>query len=325
MEKIDRIQRLHRLLTSYRHPVPTSTLVERMQCSESTVKRDIEYLQDCFNAPIEYDKERRGWHYNLKQDEKFELPGLWLTTEELQSLIALITLINSFDEGVLAKETGIIEHAIEDMLRVRGIEQSQITQKIKYLPIAKCFTDSTVFMSVCETLFRSVQAHLTYVDRSGKQTHRTVSPQTLLHYRENWYLDCWCHKRNQLRTFSLSRIKSITQTQAPAKECSKELLEKHFEQSYGIFSGESKHTAILKFSPKFSHDIASQQWHPKQKGEWQGDSYILQFPYNDDRELILDILKYGAEVQVMAPKGLRVAVIERLRETLQLYDVVETV
>lgn len=180
MEKIDRIQRLHRLLTSYRHPVPTSTLVERMQCSEFTVKRDIEYLQDCFNAPIEYDKERRGWHYNLKQDEKFELPGLWLTTEELQSLIALITIINSFDEGVLAKETGIIEHAIEDMLRVRGIEQSQITQKIKYLPIAKCFTDSTVFMSVCETLFRSVQTHLTYVDRSGKQTHRTVSPQTLL-------------------------------------------------------------------------------------------------------------------------------------------------
>lgn len=46
-----------------------------------------------------------------------------------------------------------------------------------------------------------------------------------------------------------------------------------------------------------------------------------QIPYGDDRELLMDILKYGADVEVLAPKNLRARVRESLKNTLSRYGI----
>ena len=63
--------------------------------------------------------------------------------------------------------------------------------------------------------------------------------------------------------------------------------------------------------------FAAQNWHPEQKGEWQGDEYLLSLPYADDRELIQDILRYTPHVYVEAPVKLRKRVQIKLQEGLE--------
>ncbi len=320
MDKIDRIQQLHRFFLSRKYPVRISILVKELESTATTIKRNIKTMQLYMNAPLEYCEKTKGWHYNRKQGEKIELPGLWLTANELQSLSALLAILQSMDNGFLGEEVNLIEKQIGKLLTDRNINLHHFTQRMKFLPMAKRDFKSNIFAFVCEGLLQRKQLDITYKDARGNSTHRNVSPQTLAYYRDNWYLDCWCHLRQQLRTFSISRITQVETTKLNAKEISQDELRAHFSTSYGIFAGKGRHTAKLRFYPEVAHHIASQQWHPDQVGVWEGQYYLLSFPYGDDRELILDILKQGNNVEVLAPAKLKNAVISRLRGALELYS-----
>jgi len=105
-----------------------------------------------------------------------------------------------------------------------------------------------------------------------------------------------------------------------AKNISETRLNAHFVESYGIFSGQPKHTALLIFSEKQARWVAEEQWHPKQRGKFLADGrYELRIPYFHTTELVMDILKYGAEVEVIAPKVLRREIATKLREAAARY------
>jgi predicted DNA-binding transcriptional regulator YafY len=145
-----------------------------------------------------------------------------------------------------------------------------------------------------------------YARASNQITLREISPQRLIHYRDNWYLDAWCHMRDGLRGFSLDGIRTITTVNKKATEVSIKSLDQFLSASYGIFAGESKYVAKLKFTPERARWVAAELWHPDQKGSFdESGAYILEFPYSDDRELLLDIAKHGAAVEVLSPKALR--------------------
>ena len=137
-------------------------------------------------------------------------------------------------------------------------------------------------------------------------TDREVSPQRLVHYRENWYLDAWCHMRNELRNFAVDSIRRVEVLEKPAREVSQRSINAALGPGYGIFAGVRVQTASLAFTPLRARWVASELWHPKQKGRFDADGrYILELPYADHRELIMDILKYGADVEVLGPESLR--------------------
>ena len=60
-----------------------------------------------------------------------------------------------------------------------------------------------------------------------------VSPQRLVHYRENWYLDTWCHLRNGLRSFALDGVRRLELVDTPAREVSLKALDEYLLDSYG--------------------------------------------------------------------------------------------
>jgi predicted DNA-binding transcriptional regulator YafY len=124
--------------------------------------------------------------------------------------------------------------------------------------------------------------------------------------RDNWYLDAWCHMRDGLRGFSLDGIRVITYVNKKAIEVPLKHLDQFLAASYGIFAGEAKYIARLKFTPERARWVAAELWNPEQKGSFdESGSYILEFPFADDRELLLDIAKHGAAVEVLSPKSLR--------------------
>jgi proteasome accessory factor C len=104
MDKFDRFQMVHRMFTSHRRPIPLAKIAERMECSSKTVQRTLEQMRDFLGAPIEYFPEEKGWQYKQNPGELFQLPGLWLTAEELQSLVLLLHVLQGFGNGLLNDE-----------------------------------------------------------------------------------------------------------------------------------------------------------------------------------------------------------------------------
>jgi predicted DNA-binding transcriptional regulator YafY len=153
-----------------------------------------------------------------------------------------------------------------------------------------------------------------------QHTERDISPQRLVHYRDNWYVDAYCHLREGLRSFSVDAMGEAQLLEEKAKELPKTELDEYLKSGYGIFGGKGVHWAKLRFSSKAARWVSKQTWHGKQKGSFDGDgSYVLEIPYSDDRELLMDILRHGADVEVLEPVELRNRVAEALAEAARRY------
>ena len=147
-----------------------------------------------------------------------------------------------------------------------------------------------------------------------------MSPQRLVHYRDNWYLDSWCHLRKALRSFSIDAILQLEVGQEVAIEIDEDILDRELESGYGIFSGVKTREAVLRFRPELARWVSREQWHPKQKGEFDESGFhLLRIPYSQDTELVMDILRHGADVEVLQPQQLRQKVIDRIEEMRELY------
>ena len=149
---------------------------------------------------------------------------------------------------------------------------------------------------------------------------RIVSPQRLVHYRDNWYLDAWCHLRDGLRSFSVDTIQRVKVLREKARDVASSKLDSHFSSAYGIFGGHAKEWAVLRFSPERARWVQSERWHGEQQSEMLPDgSYRLKVPYADERELLMDILRHGRHVEVEAPQSLRRSVADEVAALAATY------
>jgi predicted DNA-binding transcriptional regulator YafY len=163
------------------------------------------------------------------------------------------------------------------------------------------------FQSVASGLLSRRRLLIRHYRRATDQAlDREVSPQRLVYYRDNWYLDAWCHLRKGLRTFAMDAVLSANVLERHARDVRDEALDAELGAGFGIFSGPAGETAVLRFKPVRARWVSRETWHPRQEGHFAMDgSWHLRVPYSDPRELIMDILKYGADVEVLAPATLR--------------------
>lgn len=118
----------------------------------------------------------------------------------------------------------------------------------------------------------------------------------------------------------MDSLEAVTLLDKPAVSIEEADLKAELESGYGIFAGTKHQIAKLKFSPFRARWVAKEVWHPDQKGEIQDDeSFILSIPYSDERELLLDILRQGADVEVLEPKELRESVKSSLEKMNSIY------
>lgn len=194
--------------------------------------------------------------------------------------------------------------------------------RIRLLSLGSRTYDSNLFGVISNALLSRKRLNISHFHRErNESTNRDVSPQRLAHYRDNWYLDTWCHFRKKIRTFSLEAITSAQELNKNAKEISKKRLNTHLASSYGIYSGKPSKLAIIKFTPKMARWVSSEIWHPEQVTySDENGFYFIKIPYNDARELIMDILKYGNEVEVVGPAELKSEVSNKLKQALSLYQ-----
>jgi predicted DNA-binding transcriptional regulator YafY len=322
MSKIERLYHLHNILSQRRTPISRQDLMERLECSQATLYRLINELRDFLGAPIEQDPETRRFYYDRSYDQPFELPGIWISPGELQALLTARQVLTNVQPGLLEGELASLQGRIPSLLQQRGVEAEGGESRIHIQPVAGRAVPARMFQDVLGALIQRQRLRIRYHGRRrDEESERVVSPQRLTQYRNSWYLDAWCHQAKGLRSFALERIRQQERLDEPAREVPPAELSAHFDRSYGIFSGPAEHTAELRFSPEMSRWVAEEIWHPDQQGQFAGDgSWLLRIPFSSARELIMDILRYGAEVEVLGPDFLREAVAREARKTTELYS-----
>jgi len=324
LDKFDRIYQLHRIFSARRTPISREDLARSLELkgdTYSSLYRLIRGMKDYLNAPIEWSEEQRGYYYRRDPNEgPYELPGLWFNARELQALLVFDRLFESLEPGLLGEHLAPLSRRVTELLEHKRLGLSEAARRVRVIGMASRPAGEWFHLLASATLQRR-KLHIVYHGRArDRVTERTVSPQRLVHYRDNWHLDGYCELREGLRTFAVDRVRSARELEEAADTISDRELDEYFASAYGIFSGKANKTAILRFSRERARWVADERWHPRQAGQFLTDGrYELRIPYRDDRELVMDILRHGAEVEVVEPVALRAAVMDRLKSALMQY------
>jgi predicted DNA-binding transcriptional regulator YafY len=322
MDRTERFYKIQGLLKS-RRLVRTQEFLDELEISRATFKRDLEYLKERMHAPIVYDREQEAYRFEqgVADEELWQLPGLWFTADELQALLTMDRLLGELQPGVLSELIAPLRRRLKGLLETGGHTAEDVARRIRILAIGSRTVEPKHFRALTTALLSRRRLHIRHLRRQDGQTlDRDVSPQRLVHYRDNWYLDAWCHERQALRTFAVDAIESATVSDQDAREVAEDELDRHFTSGYGIFAGTDTQEAVLLFSAERARWVAHEVWHPKQDGKLQPDgSYLLRFPYAQEPELVMDILRHGPDVRVLAPPSLQDAVSTKLRAAAALY------
>ena len=304
MSEIDRLYSYRTLLTG-RRAVPRDEILSKLEISQATFKRDLAKLRDRLNIPVVFDRDLGGYRLD-NTDTRQELPGLWFSQDEILALLTIQNMLEQLEPGLLGPKLKPLQQRLDDMLTGQGLSAETLSQRVRLVHAGKRRLKLKCFELVAKATLERKQIRIQHFNRqTGKTVERTISPQQLVHYRDNWYVDAWCHLRKEVRSFAVDAIAECEQLDVDAKELDADQLRLSMQSGYGIFGGAVKGWAKLKFTPERARWVKHEEWHPEQKGQEEADgSYVLEIPYSDERELIGDILRFGHNVKAIEPKSL---------------------
>ncbi len=322
MDRTERFYRIDRLLRENR-VVTIDRFLDDLSVSRATFKRDLEYMRDRLNAPIEWDREAGGYRFvdHVAGAPEYELPGLWFNESEILALLSMESLLKEIEPGLLGSRLEPIKARLSSLIEATSHSAEEVRKRIRVLHMGSRSRDIRFFEQIAHALMNRRRLHLDYFVRSRDElTHRDASPQRLVHYRDNWYLDAWCHSAEAVRSFALDAVEAAQVLEDSAIEVPEENLDRLLGAGYGIFSGDKVQWAKLRFSAQRARWVAAEDWHPQQRSSFdEAGRYILEVPYSQDPELMMDILKHGSEVEVLSPPELRQQVAQQLNAAAHQY------
>lgn len=311
MEPVARLVMLHETLKSRSGPITPKALQEILQCSRSTVQRLVKRLRDDLGAPVvtaddgsfAYAVDNPGW----------ELPGLWLSPDDLASLRIIDAFLERLERGGLSSQARLLRAQIGELFAQAMADESvapdAIRSRLDIVLPGFAIDRPEIFAVIFEATMRRLRLRFAdYARRRGDPAFREVSPQRLLHHRDTWFLLGWCHDTSSAGLFSLARlhhveIQSAAAVSRPVEEASRS----------AVAGGGRMQRARLRFTPAAAAVVAGQIWHPEQVGQFATDgSFELRVPYVHVQDVLPLILQHGAAVIVEAPKPLRRRVIKAL-------------
>jgi len=86
------------------------------------------------------------------------------------------------------------------------------------------------------------------------------------------------------------------------------------QASFGIFKGPVTYRATIKFTGTAAEIIRHQYWHSDQKLIQKRDHILLSLPVADDRELLMKVLQFGAQAEIIRPKRLRTKAKQEIKQ-----------
>ncbi len=249
MNRSERFYQIDQLL-SVRKVMSRADLLAALEVSWATLKRDLSFMRDRLNAPIIFDHTAGGYRFGTPGvGAAYALPGLWFNGDEAYALLTMHQLLCELEPGLLAPHVAPLLSRLESILGREKLDFAHIARRVQIAQIGQQRKSPTWFAAVSRAVLERWQLRVTHYSRQhDTRTARTLSPQRIVYYRNNWYLEAWCHDKQALRRFSVDALEQVELCNEVAKDVSAAELQAAFGSSYGIYGGSATQTAKLRFS-----------------------------------------------------------------------------
>lgn len=314
----ERFMWFHHEIKQNRYP-NANKMAAKFEVTAKTAQRNIEFLRDRLGAPLRYVPAHRG--YEL-EDNTWALPGLWLSEDELVSLVLSSRLASAVPDSRI-KES--LHRFLNQIIAIRSsvhLSIDELNDKISVKNIAYARTNEIIFHRLLEALLRLHPVRIEYHSPHNDQsTIRDILPLHLLNYMGTWHIIAHCNNKKELRDFVLSRIQSVSACESIVDaRMSSARVKDYIRETFGIFRGKDTHKVCLRFARDIAPWIAEQSWHPEQQTTIDKNGRLcLTLPVADFREIKREILRYGAQVEVVSPAALRNEVKKEIENMRKVY------
>lgn len=308
--------RIHQAIQSGKFP-NASTLARELEVSTKSIHRDIEFMRDRLELPIEYDGSRFGYHYT---EEVNAFPTVQITEGEIFALLVAEKALQQYRgtsfEKPLLSAIRKMEQSLPDTI---SLNLSDIEQTISFRTRAEQILNLEIFDTLAKATAHRRQIEMTYRKTGRRETEqRIVDPYHLANINGEWYLFAYDHARKDVRTFVPVRIQSVKQTGKTFPRPEKFSLEKRLRDSFGVHAGEGEYEVVIQFSGRVADLIREKKWHESQQlRELKTGEVELKLKLSSLLEIERWVLSWGGDAKVLKPRELVESVRRAAEKILQ--------
>jgi proteasome accessory factor B len=278
-----------------------SSLAQEWEVSRKTIQRDIEYMRYQLDAPLEYSAKHRGYLYT---EEQFTLPAMDIRESDLFGVYLADKLLVQYEGTPIYESLCSVFKKIEHSLPEKVTLDSRDQEKFTVFPPFSTTIDPVVWEILINSLRSSRQVTVEYKTPGKSALSRTVDPYHAVRFEGDWYVVGYCHLREEVRTFSMSRILTAKQTGEAFSIPSDFDFQKLSGSRFGVHWGKEDICVEILFSNRVADYVKERIWHPSQHiTEHENGKLTLQLTVNHLLELKRWILSWGSEATVLSPKN----------------------
>jgi proteasome accessory factor B len=294
--------RIHQSVQSGKYP-NASTLARELEVSTKSIHRDIEFMRDRLELPIEYDGARFGYHYT---EEVSAFPTVQITEGELFALIVAEKALQQYRGTNFEKPLlSAIKKMGQSLPDTISLNLAEVEQTISFRTRAEPILDLEIFEALAKATSRRQQLELNYRKPGSQVEQRLVDPYHLANINGEWFLFAHDHARKDIRTFVPARIKSVKPTGKTFARPQKFSLEERLRGSFGVRSGEGDYDVVLRFNARVADLVREKKWHESQQlKELKSGEVELRIKLSSLAEIERWVLSWGGDAKVLKPREL---------------------
>ena len=294
--------RIHQALQAGTFPNATS-LAREIEVNAKTIHRDLEFMRDRLNLPLEFDKSRKGYFYT---GEVSGFPTMQITEGEIFALVVAEKALQQYRgtsfEKPLLSAIKKMESAVPDTI---SLNLADIERTISFRTRAEPILNLEIFATLAKAVAQRQQLELHYRKPGHAAEKRLVDAYHLANINGEWYLFAYDHARKDLRTFVPARIQSVKPTGKTFDRPQKFSLEQRLRDSFGVHAGEGKFEVVIRFAPRAADYIREKKWHPSQTlRDLKNGGAELKMKLSSLDEVQRWVLSWGGAAEVLKPKEL---------------------
>ena len=312
---LERMLRIHQALQAGGFP-NASRLAREVEVSPKTIHRDIEFMRDRLNLPVEFDASRNGYAYT---GEVSAFPTMQITEGEIFALVVAEKALQqyrgtSFEQPLLSAIKKM-EQALPDTI---SLNLADIERTISFRTRAEPILNLEIFDALAKAVAQRQQLELSYRKPGQPAEKRLVDAYHLANINGEWYLFAYDHARKDLRTFVPARIQSVKPTGKTFERAQKFSLEQRLRDSFGVHAGAGAFDVVIHFNTRTADYIREKIWHPSQTLRDLKDGGVeLRLKLSSLAEVQRWILSWGGDAKVLKPRELAESVKRAAREILR--------
>ena len=300
---LERMMRIHSAIASGSYP-NANTLAGELEVSTKSIHRDIVFMRDRMELPVEFDRVHNGFRYT---EEVGGFPTLQITEGELFALLVAEKALQqyrgtSFEKPLISAFKKMAESLPDEI----SLNVGDWDQAISFRTTAEPILNLQIFDGLAKAATGRTQLKLCYRKPGRRDTEdRVVDPYHLANINGEWFLFAYDHLRKDIRTFAPARIVSMAATGTTFTRPHKFSLEKRLRDSFGVISGQGSFDVVIRFNELVADYIREKRWHPSQKlVELKDGGVELRLTLSSLVEIQRWILGWGGGAAVIQPPEL---------------------